>query len=655
MTDFIFGTTPGDLVYDIESYPNYFAMLVQHVDTKDQWYFEVSDRQNDVSKLVDFLDTISSSCRLVGYNNIGYDYPVIHFLYKNAHGITAREIYGKSMSIIDGFENRFAHLVWDSEWIVPQVDLFKIHHFDNKARSTKLKVLENNMRMESIEETPIAFGTVLNYQEMDEVKKYLYHDVEATLQFYNKSLKQIKFREELSERYNKNFLNHNDTKIGKDYFIMRLEEASPGTCYQYINGKKRMVQTNREKIIVNDIIFPYIEFEDVEFKRILNWFKEQVITETKGAFSNINCTVKGFQFDFGTGGIHGSLSNTVVESDDYYMISDLDVASFYPNIAIVNRLYPEHLGELFCDIYKDVFEQRKTYDKKSAENAMLKLALNGVYGDSNNEYSPFYDPQYTMSITINGQLLLCMLAEALMIHEEVQLIQINTDGLTIKHPRHLLDWIKAISTWWEGFTNLTLESAEYKRFFVRDVNNYIAEYTDGKIKRKGAYEYEMQWHQDHSALVVPKAVEAHLIHGTDIAEYIYKHTDIFDFFLCVKTARDSHFEWNGKKVESVLRYYISTEGKPLEKVMPAKGVPGTYKRANKLTDEYYNLVLNEVGNNWDPRIHTKNKSKYEENRRSGIHPGFNVQVCNNLSGLSYTDLNREWYINEARKLVRMVK
>src|SRR5699024_7429724 len=136
-----------------------------------------------------------------------------------------------------------------------------------------------------------------------------------------------------------------------------------------------------------------------------------------------------------------------------------------------------------------VYQQRKGYAKGTAENAMLKLALNGVYGDSNNQYSPFYDPQYTMSITINGQLLLCMLAEALMQADAVQMIQINTDGLTIRCPRNLQPWVQQVQAWWEKMTSLELEAAEYSRMFIRDVNNYVAEYTDGKLKRKGAYEY----------------------------------------------------------------------------------------------------------------------------------------------------------------------
>jgi hypothetical protein len=70
-------------------------------------------------------------------------------------------------------------------------------------------------------------------------------------------------------------------------------------------------------------------------------------------------------------------------------------------------------------------------------------------------------------------------------------------------------------------------------------------------------------------------------------------------------------------------------------------------------------VMDEVGYGvWDERIHTKNKSTYGE-RRSGICTGWNVQLCNNLDSLlvlpdggsPMSDLNLEWYIKEAEKIV----
>ena len=607
---------------------------------------------------------------MVGFNNVGFDYPVLHFIYQNRNIMNINSIYDKAMSIIDNYDDKFSHIIWDNDQIVPQVDLFKIHHFDNMSRATSLKVLEFNMRSTSIQDLPYKPGTELTLDQITELIKYNRHDVLETLKFYNITEKQIKFREELSTKYNKNFINYNDTKIGKEYFIMRLEEHRPGSCYKKVDGKRKIVQTHRESIKLKDIILPYVKFENNEFNRILNFFKNKEIVETKGAFKNINCTVNDFKFDFGTGGIHGSVDNKIINSDDDYIIEDWDVASYYPNLAISNGFYPAHLGKEFCSIYEDVYQQRKSYAKGTAENAMLKLALNGVYGDSNNQYSPFFDPQYTMSITINGQLLLCMLAEMLMTPSNnhllfnisslglglttVKLIQINTDGLTIKYPRIMQPIIHSITKEWEDLTKLTLESAEYNRMFIRDVNNYIAEYKDGSVKRKGAYEYKMDWHQNHSALVVPMAAEAYLLKGTDIAIFINNHEDVMDFMLRTKVRRSDILEWGGKEIQRVTRYYVSTDGEFLEKRSPPTGEPGTYKRKNKLPDSYYYKILKEVGNERDDRIHTKNKSIHEE-RTTGINTGWTVQTCNNISDSTFTDINYDYYIQETKKLVEGLK
>jgi hypothetical protein len=667
---FLFNPQPSDIIYDIETYPNCFTFTGVQVTNGQVYYFEISDRQNDLSLLLAFIEHCKAlSCRWVGFNNIGFDYPVVHYIYQNQLSMqqdpafAVLNIYNKAMSIIGAdFGNRFAHMIWESDWLVEQVDLYKIHHFDNMARATSLKVLEFNMRMDSVEDLPFGVGLDLDHDQKDVLKKYNLHDCEATLKFYNESLDQIKFREELTVKYEKNFINHNDTKIGKDYFIMELEKAQPGCCYQKIDGKRHIVQTKRDSIKVSDIILPYVKFSHPEFNRILDWLNDQVITETKGSFKDVNCMINGFQFDFGTGGIHGSVESQIVYAEEDSLIIDIDVASYYPNIAIANGLYPEHLGQLFCTIYKDVYEQRKSYAKGTSENAMLKLALNGVYGDSNNKYSPFYDPQYTMSITVNGQLLLCMLAEVLMGSPDVLMIQINTDGLTIKVPKHLSEWVASVCEWWEQLTGLQLESVFYSRMFIRDVNNYISEYTNGDLKRKGAYEYNLGWHQNHSALIVPKAAEAALVHGKDIRTFIQNHHDIFDFFLRAKVPRSNVLEWGGKKVANIVRYFISNGGYKLEKIMPPAGPEGKFKKKNGINASYYADVLSEVGDNWDERIHTKNKSIYGE-RRAGINTGWNVELCNNLNtDLSdlpgcvdwTTCVNYEWYIKETEKLVNLM-
>ena len=649
----MFNLLPGDIIYDIETFPNIFTFYGINVCTNQSWYFEISERQNDTTELVGFLNILrSDGSRMIGFNNLGFDYPVIHHILDcDRIKVPAAEIYKKAMSLINtGHFNSLGDRVGYYNPLVPQIDLMKIHHFDNAAKATSLKAVEIFMRSESVQDLPFEPGTILTHDQMEVLKTYNIHDVNQTRKFYELTLDQIKFREELSIKYDMNFLNFNDTKIGKEYFIMRLEAFQKGLCFKKMNKGKEPRQTMRPSINLGDVVLPYVSFQSTEFDDILNFFKNKTITETKGTFKEVETIHKGFKFSFGLGGVHGSADRKAFYSDKDTVIEDWDVSSFYPNISIKNNFYPQHLTNKFCEVYEDVYTQRKSYKKGSAENAMLKLALNGVYGDSNNKYSPFYDPNYTMSITVNGQLLLCMFAEALMTHPDLVMMQINTDGLTIKYPKQAREWVRSVATWWENTTRLSLENKLYKRMYIRDVNNYLAVSVDGEIKRKGAYEYVTEAHKDPSMLVVAKAAEAFLVHGTDIEEFITNHNDPFDFMLRLKVSKPAYTEWGGERLQRTSRYYVSTDGASICAHRPPTGDVGTYKRKNKLSDSYYDQILEEVGGEWDERVHTKSKTTYTWGKTE-FHNGRTVTICNDMSGMTFSNIDYHFYIDETRKLV----
>lgn len=615
----------SEYVYDIETYPNCFLFGAVHYETRQKYFFEVSHRRDDRSNLFAFLSWLSDhACEMTGYNNVGFDYPVIHHFYKDPLFTGYNAVYEKANTIINAPDDqRFSNVIWEKDRVVKQQDLYKINHFDNKARATSLKALEIAMKDDVVEDLPFEPGTVLTDEQIDKTIIYMFRDIDATLRFRERNQESIDFRKELSAKYGRDFTNHNDTKIGKDYFIMELEKHGV-ECYDS-NRKPR--QTIRNIIDLNKVIFPYVKFEHPEFNRITNWLKAQKITQTKGVFENLSCTVNGFTFVFGTGGIHGSVESQTIKSNDTYEIIDLDVASFYPNLAIANKLYPEHLGEYFCKIYQDVYEMRKSHDKKSAINKMLKLALNGVYGDSNNQYSPFYDPAYTMSITINGQLLLCMLAEQLMKIPGLSMIQANTDGVTVFCPRGLSFMVDQICKWWEDFTRLQLEKNTYKAMYIRDVNNYIAQYENGDVKRKGAYCHskDLGWHQDHSSQVVAKAAEAALTRGVDVREFIMGHQDKYDFLIKVKVPRSSKLMMGDREVQKTSRVFISVNGEALVKIMPP--TPAQFAKLGPSAPV----------------------------RRIAQHKGWLATDCNDIKNFDWSALNREYYIQEAEKLVNPLK
>jgi hypothetical protein len=665
---------------DIETYPNIFTCSLTHLPTMEERIYEISDRIDESAKLHEMLWWMSSSGQvMVGFNSIGFDYPVLH-LFMEKPNCGYHQLYLKAQSIIDATDDRFSHIIWPDNRFIDQIDLFKIHHFDNISRSTSLKMLEFCMGSHDIKELPYTPGTELTHPEKNELRRYnSEYDVRETIKFFYRSLPQIQFRADITEKYGKDFMNHNDTKIGKDYFIMELERLIPGSCYSKIGGRRVMNQTPRYSIDLSECIFPYITFKHPEFNRILNHLKNQTITETKGVFKKLNCIVDGFQYDFGTGGIHGSVESSTVHADEDNCVIDADVASYYPNLAIVNGLFPEHLGNEFCDIYLDVYNQRKGFPKNThpAENAMLKLALNGgIYGGSNNKYSPFYDPKYTMSITLNGQLLLCMLAEQLSVIPGLKMVQINTDGLTVKFPRTHQLWYYEICDEWQKFTKLDLEYVNYSRMFIRDVNSYIAEDADsGKLKRIGAYEWKkvedggrLGYHQDRSQIVVSKAAEAALIHGMSIPAYVKNHQNDMDFMLRTKVPRASKLMFRNndgteERLQNITRYTVSEHGGFIHKLSPPTGIYGTWKRASKVADRDWFMIMDEIKDNptnspdvdsegtpHDVRIHTKNRSKHAI-RQEDIKSGWKILECNNMDNFDRSLINYDYYINEVKKLV----
>lgn len=611
----------NDFIWDLETYPNVFTMAVEHATSPMRWAFEISDWRNDSRAIIEFVQWLASrGARMVGFNSIGFDYPILHTLCRMGHS-DALTLYQKAQAIIGAQEDedRWIHSVKPTDRLVQQIDLYKIYHFDNKAKATGLKVLEFNMRSDNISDLPYPVGTRLTLDQLPTLREYNAHDVSKTKDFMLKSMDMIHFREELETKYpGRDWINFNDTKIGKEYFTMQLE-ASGVQCYTYGANGREPRQTRRTSVALSDAILPWIRFENPEFQRVLDWLKGQTITETKGVFTDVIARVGGIDFVFGLGGLHGSLENEVVEAKDGAIV-DIDVESYYPSTAIAQRFRPAHFPESFCDIYASLKEQRKSYKKGTAENAMLKLALNGVYGDTNNPFSVFYDPLMTMRITLNGQLLLCLLVENLLKIPGLRVVQANTDGITVQLCQGGREQMEQVVQWWEGITKLKMEFADYNRMFIRDVNNYIAEYVGGKVKRKGAYEHDLEWHQNHSALVVPKVAEKVLLEGAPIRESVERWSDLMDFMLRTKVPRSStlqieYHDGEGDQLQRVTRYYIAKGGGRLFKIMPPLArKPGEW-------------------------------------RRIGVESGWGVHVCNDIRDAGQVPVDFDYYVREVEKLV----
>lgn len=661
--------TINAVCYDIECLPNVFTFCAMDLNGDSEWRFEISEFQNDSHAFYEFLNWLAvNDWYMIGYNSISYDYNLVHAFMTEPVGFGPAQFYAVSQSIINSTD-RFGRTVWESDRYIKQIDLLKIHHFDNNNKRQSLKGLEVNMRSDSVLESELPFDQPLTKQQTDDIIwPYNRMDVSETKRFALISMKLIEFRLHMSKQITGDVLNFNDTKIGKELLAQRMGKDA---CYTWTSGRKEPRRTPRQFVNIGECIFPYIELKNPEFRRVLDWMKAQTITETKGAFEDLTATVDGLTFKFGVGGLHGSVERKRFYADDEWTIIDDDVGGYYPSLIIENDLAPEHLGDHFRREFRRVKDERKLYPKGTPENGALKLAGNGVFGDSNNQYGIYFDPKFMITTTVNGQLMLCMLAEWLMEIPTLSIIQANTDGLTYRVHRSMEAQVEQVRTKWQAFTRLELEQARYKRMLIRDVNSYIAETESGKLKLKGAYwsPRNESWcddimldlrnpgppafHKDFSNVVVQRAAVEHMLKGTDIASFVYSQTNPFDFMACEKAQR-GHKLYIGEKPQGrVTRCYMSKSGEPMKKVMPSTHPhrEGQFKQARGVSDQAYNEWHAANGNVWSEAIHTKNHSVYDPSRVQSVNTGHLVRECNHVRSFDFADLDYQWYIGEARKLV----
>lgn len=686
-----------DWIYDIEVYPNLFLLNCINNTNTIRKSFQISPYKDDRRNLVMWLN--DEVRNMIGFNNLNYDYPVLHHLITKLitqkGSVLCNSLFQHSNNLIRTLKNKS---FTNGQYIIPQIDLFRINHFDNKAKMVSLKELEFNFNMENIQELPFKYDTILTKEQIDIVSEYCFNDVYATYLLYNYTSAEIKLREELNQKFDTSkFTNMNSVKIGETILTDAIrKKLGDNALVEVIDTGDREIikpkQTKRDRISFSNIIFGYYDFKTPECKALLCWFKQQVITELNGAFNdidisklqllhpyykenlvtktidgvkhklqrNVNIMFHNEQYDFGVGGVHASTKTGIYKSDSEYVIVDLDVASFYPNLAIQNNIYPAHLSKDFCDVYKDIYNKRKLYKKGTAENLVYKLALNGSYGLSNSKYSSLYDPQYTVTITVNGQLSIMILVELVLENiEGSKMLQVNTDGATFMIKRKYLPLLNTLKSQWEKITSLTLEDVIYQKMVILNVSNYIAIKENGDIKRKGSlFIYkdvpgELEIYKNHSALVIPKAIEAYFIHGTLPEVYIKNHIDIKDFFKRAKVNRQSQlisispFDTIQKDEQHISRYIVTGE-----EVISDEWINADRKTRKNIPKLTYKGVGKKL-----LKVMSSNNSK--TNRIINLESDYLCTVINDLRLIDIKNLRDiiyyPYYINEVNKVINQFK
>jgi hypothetical protein len=632
-------------VYDIEVFLNVFHCTVKNTETGELHKFEISCRRNQLDELVNFFHTVNTdytfgdlyttdikldtNILFCGYNNLHYDNAIINYIidcynimkYKGYRDI-CRSVFNLSKVITTSSEDdNSAWRKWKYMICFDSFDILTML-YSNKLR-VGLKEIQVTMQYKNVQEFVADWQADLPENQIDSMIDYNINDVNSTEELLNRCKKDIDLRIAIEDEYGVRVLSKDGVNIGMKILTQKYLEKTGQTWWDIKDLRSPM-----SVIPLNSVILPFIKYDSPILTRVLNDMKSQIVSPGRKGYEN-KFVFEGLQYSVGVGGIHSVNKPEIIIPKEDEMLIDIDVASLYPSMLIEYEFYPKHLGPEFLEVYKQIKDERieAKHNGNKVKNETLKLALNGLSGNLQNEHNFCYSPFAVMQIRINGQLLLLMLAEKLT-QLGCRIVQANTDGLFVLLKKDVYSKVNNVCREWEQLTRLTLEEERFKAMYQYAINDYFAITEDDKVKEKGMFITTVKLGKGLTPKIIPKAVINFFKNGVSVEETIKGCQDIRDFLMSEKTGKQWHVEYNNKEQQRTNRFYASTNGAYL------------WKWKEKDT------------NRFDISIPCPTEKQYQ-----------NMLTASGVTLLNYLDdkpieerkINYRYYIMEAYKIIRELK
>jgi hypothetical protein len=627
-------------VFDIEVLRNCFLCCYLVVNTGEVKTIEISDRKNEIREILKLF--MSGQYIFVGYNNSGYDTPIINYILKNYHSLLGKEAYQicaelqkMSSQIINGEEISWIKYKYANYF--KQIDLLTM--LFSKALRVSLKEMQVTMCFPNVQEMECDWNADLPVEEIDALIGYCHNDVLSTTALLKLCKSELQLRKEIQGEYNIDCLSKDGVGLGAE--LLKIE-------YCKISGENRRDMKPRDlpdqKLKLSECIAGNIKYNSPILNKALEVIKDSYINIGKGVKSEFayQTIYDGVKFNYGLGGMHSVNNKEIHREDDDFVIIDADVDSYYPSMIIEYGFYPKHLGEIFREVYRSKRDERLVAKKLAKSDPAMrlksdvfKLLLNSTFGNMGMQYSWLFDPKEFFSITLTGQLAIMMLNEWL-VGIGCKIVSSNTDGTTVKVPRAKIDEYYKVCKAWSDYTKLGLDFAQYESMFIYAVNDYIAVKSgyskltaeekitkkNDYIKEKGVFLRSARLGKGLDSLIIAKSLVDYFVDGIPVEKTITESANIWDFIRFEKTGRQFQVYWNNKKQQRTNRYYVSKKGAYLYKSKPVEKVD-------------------------------KNGAMSRSISMQNMLDGFAIQIFNVYEKKEMKDynINYTYYISKAKKIV----
>jgi hypothetical protein len=511
-------------VYDIESYPNYFVLCYKKLGCDEMHYLTTPE------ELKKFFQRDGM---IIGFNNHSYDDLICDYCI-NLDLTDAAVIKEYSDKII----NNTADLTFSR--FPNTYDIMKWRTSDTRL---PLKGWMNGSG-NTILETPIPFDKDVSEEQKKLVIEYVTNDVKATEEFYKYLVDVDSIPASLNlAKFISSKTNHTTESM--------FRRSTNGQIIKFTENYNTKWDSSEQRRYLDRCKLEYMHLIPDE---VQEWMLNGCYASTKPKSASHN------NFEYSAGGLH--LMNPKFQNREVKNITNADVASYYPNLIVNMNM----LGE-FTPEFKDLITSRIKDKKEGRKGSALakKLLLNSTFGIlRSSEYSAHLkDFRRGIAITVTGQFILSNMANKIQEETDCELVEVNTDGVAWHYP-NLEEDNKAREIVQECARNasLDMEFDNIKRWYHKDVNNFIAIDENNKIKRKGFFSKKFF----SNNYIVPKIVEDLLVNNLSLDRSLdllksYSQTNPEYFTLRAKTRSD----WTIFKVNLSYkpRYSIKT-GKELK-------------------------------------------------------------------------------------------
>ena len=558
------------LVFDVEVYPNYFIVSFKSIQSKKIVYFELSDT---LTFLPEKLKWVLENFCCISFNGIKYDSIILTCVLE---GATTDQLWHITEQIITFQANPrdILHSCGIKKLQFNHIDLIEV-----APLFASLKGYGGRMHVPRMQDLPFRPGTFLTEEQIEICRWYNFNDLEQTEYLYQELKTQIELRENLSVQYNQDLRSKSDAQIAEAVLnaeIGKLNNAKcqrptiePGTKYKYkVPSFLKFDTPLMQKVLDLVKISDFIVGEDGSIK-------------LPSEIAKLDISIASSCYRMGIGGLHSSEKSKTYIAGNGFRIIDKDVTSYYPQIVLNQHLFPQHLSRNFLIAFRSLVKMRlaakssakaleKEYGLKEnmppdilikfkqfeviAES--LKIVINGTFGKFGSMWSVVYAPDLLIQVTISGQLFILMLIERLEL-AGITVVSANTDGIVSKFEEFQKPTFDAVVKQWEIDTSFETEETEYSGLYSRDVNNYIAISTKGKVKTKGAYGLgeKSRLSKNPTGAICSESVIAFLKNKTPIEKTIRDCKNIEEF-VHVRHATGGALK-DGEYLGKTLRWYYA--------------------------------------------------------------------------------------------------